>query len=57
MTRMSRQDKIRAISPRKPRASQPKTGAIKENLPKGYKEHVNSLEGDLAMKLFIPKIK
>lgn len=57
MTRISRQGKIRGMSPRKPRAPQPKTGALKDNLSKGYKEHANSLEGDVAMKLFIPKIK
>lgn len=57
MTRISRQGKIRNMSPRKPKAPHPKTGSLKDNLPKGYKEHENSLEGDVAMKLFIPKIK
>lgn len=57
MTRISRQGKIRNMSPRKPKVPHPKTGALKDNLSKGYKEHPNSLEGAVAMKLFIPKIK
>ncbi|NGX57591.1 MAG: hypothetical protein K940chlam3_00484 [Chlamydiae bacterium] len=57
MTRMSKQDKRRAISPRRPRMPSEKTGPKKDNLPKGFKEHANALEGDIATTVFIPKIK
>jgi hypothetical protein len=56
MTRISKQGERRAKNPRKSRPPQPKTGAKKDNLPKGFKEHANALDGDLAKTFFIPKI-
>lgn len=55
MTRMSKQGERRATSPRKRKKPSPKTGPLKDNLPDGYKPHVNALEGNMT--LFIPKIK
>jgi hypothetical protein len=57
MTRMSKQSKRRAVSPRRPTLASKKTGSKKDNLPKGFKEHANAVEGDLASNVFIPKIK
>ena len=57
MTRMSKKGERRAVSPRKHKAPQPKTGPKKDNLPMGFKEHANALEGDLAKTFFIPKIQ
>lgn len=57
MVRISKQQERRHVSRRRPSAPQPKTGPLKENLPKGYREHVNALEGELAAKMFIPKIR
>lgn len=57
MTRMSKQSKRRAKCPRKCKPPTPKTGPKKDALPKGFKEHVNALHGDLAKEIFIPKIK
>lgn len=54
---MSKKGKRRAVSPRRPRMPQEKTGPKKDNLPKGYKEHANAIEGSLAASVFIPKIK
>lgn len=56
MTRMSKQGERRNRSPRKHRAPSEKTGPKKDNLPKGFKEHANALEGDLAKQAYIPKI-
>lgn len=56
MVRISKQNERRAVSPRKRRApSFAKTGTRTDNLP--FKEHSNALEGELAAKAFIPKIK
>jgi len=57
MTRMSKQGKRRAVSPRRPRMPSEKTGPKKDALPKGFKEHANAVEGDNATAVFIPKIK
>jgi hypothetical protein len=57
MVRISKKAERRNQSPRKPRTSFKKTGARTENLPLGYKEHPNAVEGDLANKFFISKIK
>lgn len=57
MVRISKQSEKRARSPRKHRAPSEKTGSRKDALQKGFKEHANSLEGDIAAKAFIPKIK
>lgn len=57
MTRMSKQGKRRAVSPRRPRPASEKTGPKKDALPNGYKEHANAVDGDAASSVFIPKIK
>ena len=57
MVRISKQQERRSVSPRKKRAPSPKTGALLDNLPKGYKPHANALEGELGMTAFIPMIK
>ena len=58
MVRQSKQGERRNQSPRKrhPNLSV-KTGPKKDNLPLGYKEKANAIEGDLSTKLYIPKIK
>lgn len=56
MTRTAKQAERRARCPRKRKASfAPKTGAKKDNLPSGYKEHANSVDG--LENIFISKIK
>lgn len=57
MVRISKQTERRSQSPRKHRPPSPKTGALKDNLPDGYKQHSNALSGNIAGKAFIPKIK
>lgn len=57
MVRMSKQSERRAVSPRRPRSPSKKTGSQKMNLPLGFKEHQNALEGENAQIGFIPKIK
>lgn len=57
MVRISKQTERRNRSPRKNRAPSPKTGTLKDNLPKGYKEHENALSGDVGSTAFIPKIR
>lgn len=57
MVRISKQAERRSRFPRKHRAPSVKTGPREDNLSKGYKEHSNALEGDLAKAVFIPKIK
>lgn len=57
MVRISKQAEKRNRSPRKSRAPSSKTGTLKDNLPKGYKEMPNALEGELSAKAYIPKIK
>lgn len=56
MTRMSKPAKRRAVSPRKRQAPAPKTGAKKDQLPLGYKQHENAASGDLAAQVFIRKV-
>jgi hypothetical protein len=55
MTRMSKQAKKRAVSPRKHKKPSIKTGPKKDHLPFGYRIHANALEGNQA--IFIAKIK
>ncbi len=57
MVRISKQNEKRNRSPRRCRPPSEKTGARKEHLVKGYKEHPNALEGELASYAYIPKIK
>lgn len=55
MTRMSKQGKRRAMSPRRPTISGEKTGPKKDALKKGFKEHPNAVGQELAASVFIPK--
>jgi hypothetical protein len=57
MVRISKQAQKRSKSPRKHRAPMPKTGPKQDNLPLGYKEQINAVEGDLSTQFFIPKIR
>lgn len=59
MTRMSKQQERRSVSPRKhKKISSIKTGPLKDNLQEGYKVHVNAIEEEsLKSKIFIPKVK
>lgn len=57
MVRISKQSERRSKSPHKARPPAVKTGPLKENLKKGFKPHINALEGEIAANAFIPKIK
>lgn len=57
MVRISKQAERRHVSPRKNKKPSVKTGPLKENLPHGYKEHANALDGEMAGLAFIPKIR
>lgn len=57
MVRISKQSERRNKFPRKHRKPSVKTGPLKENLPLGFKEHANAVQGDLAKLVFIPKIR
>lgn len=58
MTRTSKQQERRSISPRKRKSPQPKTGSLKDKLPLGYKPHANALEGHpLQTHVYIGKVK
>lgn len=57
MVRISKQSERRSRFPRKHRAPSPKTGPVEDNLPNGFKDHANAIEGDIAKYAFIPKIK
>ncbi len=56
MTRMSKQGKIRHISPRRPRLAGTKTGPKKDALTEGYKPHENAVREGSPANRFIPKI-
>lgn len=57
MVRISKQAERRSRFPRKHRQPSQKTGERKDNLPKGFKEHSNAIEGELAAMVFIPKVR
>lgn len=57
MVRISKQAEKRSRSPRRNQKPAVKTGPRQDNLPKGFKEHANALQGDAAGLAFIPKIK
>lgn len=57
MVRMSKQGERRSRFPRRTRAPSLKTGPLKDQLPQGFKPHSNAVEGDLAVAVFISKIK
>ncbi len=56
MVRISKQRERRQVSRRRHKKPTSKTGALKDNLPKGYKPHANAVEGDLAKTMFVPKM-
>jgi len=56
MTRVSKQGKMRSISPRRPRPPSQKTGSKRDALEFGYKVHANALDGNSTPNRFIPKI-
>ena len=57
MVRLSKVTRIRQKSHKRPKIGGPKTGPLKQNLPRGFKEHTNALQGDMAKAAFIPKIQ
>lgn len=57
MTRISKQNERRHVSPRRTKKPMPKTGPLQDKLPLGFKAHANAIEGELAQKVFIPKIR
>jgi hypothetical protein len=57
MVRISKQSERRNQSPRRNKKPSEKTGPLAPNLPLGFKEHKNALEGELAAQAFIPKIR
>lgn len=57
MVRISKQGEKRQRFPRKHRKPSEKTGSKADQLAGGFKAHPNAVEGDLAGKVFIPKIK
>jgi hypothetical protein len=56
MTRLSKQERKRRISPRKPRSAAPKTGPKKDNLEFGFKVHENAISAESTPTRYIPKI-
>lgn len=56
MVRISKKEERRAKSPRRPKIAGTKTGPLKDNLAKGYREHVN-LDPSNEGRCFIPKIR
>ncbi len=57
MTRISKQNTKRAVSPKRPALPGKKTGPKKDALSAGYKLHESALPEELASQFFIPKIK
>lgn len=57
MVRIAKQAERRSQSRRRTKAPAKKTGALKDNLPSGYKPHSNALVGEFAATAFIPKIR
>jgi len=56
MTRISKQGRRRNQSPRRPKLGSIKTGPKKDQLPLGFKEHLNALPNE-NQTVFISKIK
>lgn len=57
MVRISKQAEKRSRYPRKHKKPSAKTGSLKDNLPNGFKEHPNALQGELALTVYISKIE
>jgi hypothetical protein len=56
MVRISKKAERRAVSFRRPKLPGKKTGPLKDNLPKGFKEHQN-LDPSGENRCFIPKVR
>lgn len=56
MTRISKKNRLKRC-PRKPRTGFVKTGSLKDQLPKGFKEHANAYTAEASHSIFIPKIQ
>jgi hypothetical protein len=56
MVRISKKDRLKRC-PRKPSYGSQKTGPLKDNLSKGYKEHENAFTGKAEQTVFIGKVK
>jgi len=56
MVRISKQAERRNKRPHRTRAPSPKTGAKKDNLAAGFKEHANALEAGSST-TFIAKVR
>ena len=56
MVRIRKKDRLKRC-PRKPRYGSEKTGSLKDNLSKGYKEHENAFTGKSEQTVFIGKVK
>lgn len=56
MVRLSKQTRDRSVCPRRTKAPSAKTGAKKDALKLGFKEHANALSGNVAQTAFIPKL-
>lgn len=57
MVRMSKKSDRTGICPRRRQKPAAKTGPKQDNLPKGYKEHANAVDGELSKSVFIPKVR
>ncbi len=57
MVRISKQSERRGQSRRRCQAPAKPSGPKKDNLPSGFKIHANSIEGEFAANVFIPKIR
>jgi hypothetical protein len=55
MVRISKKDRKKKC-PRKPKIGSIKTGAKKDNLPKGFKEHANIYADASSYPTFVPKV-
>ena len=56
MTRISKQEERRHRCPHKRKAPAKKTGPLKDNLPLGFKDRPNAVEGELAQEIYIAKL-
>ena len=56
MVRISEKDRLKRC-PRKPTFGAVKTGPLKDNLSKGFKEHENAFSGKTERTVFIGKVK
>lgn len=55
MVRLSKQARRRSVSYKRPKAAEEKTGAKKDALKNGFREHPNAISGQAAQMAFFPK--